>query len=178
MRDASRGVFCYYREMKEHGSLQDYFYSDTFAVKRISQNDVPEVINLINHAFWYQDEAKGAKRIDAAGVQKKMDNSEFYVWRDGAGELAACCYVTLGESKLHFGLLAITDKLRGKGLAPAIMTATEGYGQALGKEMLELDYMSLSPWLGEYYERYGFEKTGFVEDIGWSKLIQMQKKLS
>lgn len=155
-----------------------YFHSNEFIVRRASEDDISEIVTLINHAFEYQDEAKGAKRIDEQALRKKMGKSEFYVWRDSAGILAATCYVVLETSKAHFGLLAVSDKLRGKGLAPSIMKAIEDYARAHGKKVLELDYMSLSPWLGEYYERYGFVKTGFVEDIDWSLLIQMQKQLA
>jgi hypothetical protein len=57
------------------------------------------------------------------------------------------------------------------------MRSIEEYARAKGKAILELDYMSLSPWLGSYYEKYGFIKTGFIEDIDWAKLIHMQKTL-
>lgn len=155
--------------------IKNYFHSDLFTVERATQRDIPELMELINHAFQYQDEAKGMSRIDSIGLQKKMEKTEFYIWRDATSKLAACCYVAFNAHTAHFGLLAVSDDLRRKGLAPSILAAIEAY--ALGNETLELDYMSLSPWLDRYYERYGFEKTGLVEDIKWSKLIRMQKRL-
>lgn len=158
--------------------LGDYFISDEFSLTVITENDIPRAVDLINHAFEYQDEAKGMKRIDQFGLRKKMDNSEFYVWKDKLGHLVATVYVALDTDTAHFGLLAVSDELRGKGLAPLIISAIEDYARAKGKSILELDYMSLSPWLGPYYEKYGFIATGFVEDIGWAELVQMQKTLN
>lgn len=158
-------------------SIEPYFHSDACTVARASEEDIPAVVALINHAFEYQDEAKGEKRIDEAALRKKLATSEFYVWKDDAGNLVATTYVVLEADKAHFGLLAVADELRGKRLASSIITAIEEYARANNKSILELDYMSLSPWLGKYYERYGFVKTGFVEGIGYTELVQMQKKL-
>lgn len=157
--------------------ITPYFHSDVFTVAHVSEEDIPAVVELINHAFEYQDEAKGAKRIDEAALRHKMEKSEFYAWKDAVGSLVATTYVVFENAAAHFGLLAVSDELRGKGLAQLIIGAIEEYALASGSNVLELDYMSLSPWRGEYYERYGFIKTGLIEDIGWSKLIQMQKRL-
>ena len=140
-----------------------------------STTDVTELVTLINNAFKYQDEAKGEARTNQAGLLKKMSKSDFYVWKEIGGVIVACCYIEIHKDKLHFGLLAVEDRYRGKGLAPAIMDSIEHYAISLGKHLLELDYMDLSPWLKRYYERRGYNETGFVEDIGWSQLIRMVK---
>ncbi len=157
--------------------LLDSFQIPGFSVSEAGAGDIPELIALINQAFAYQDEAKGQPRIDAAGLTKKMGESNFLVWRDSQ-QIVACCYVESDEQSLHFGLLSIVPSLRGGKLAPRLLVAIEGYARAQVKTSIELQYMSQAPWLEAYYQRFGFRATGQVRDLGWSKLFGMRKSLS
>lgn len=156
--------------------LADHFPGSDYEVNTARSADKPELMNLINHAFSYQDEAKGDKRITLEALTKKIDETEFYVWKNN--EVVACCYVDVLEHEVHFGLLTVADELRGGDFAPSIIKAIEEYAGSMHKEDIKLDYMSLSPWLKSYYEKYGFQETGNVRDLGWCELIEMSKSLS
>lgn len=158
--------------------LEDLFDNSQIIVSRVSDDDVVPTRELINHAFSYQDKIKGEKRITIDRLREKIAETEFYVWKDEAGDVVACVYVELLQDRLHFGLFSVADLYRGKGLAQEIMRCLEDYALTNGKHTMELDYMSISPWLKGYYERYGYKETGEVEDIGWSKLIRMEKALA
>ena len=157
-------------------NLAEHFPHPNYKVALAQEDDKPELMNLINHAFSYQDEAKGDKRITLENLSKKIDETEFYVWKNN--QVVACCYIEVLEREVHFGLLTVADELRGGDFAPSIIKAIEEYARSKHKEDIKLDYMSLSPWLKSYYEKYGFQETGNVRDLGWCKLIEMSKSLS
>ena len=58
------------------------------------------------------------------------------------------------------------------------MRIIETYAIANSFSLLELDYMSIAPWLDQYYTKNGFIKTGYSVTWKGVKLVQMQKKLS
>lgn len=142
-----------------------------------TEPDIPELIELINDAFAYQDADKGKSRIDRAGLMKKIAESTFLVWREHRG-IAACCYIETSDEVVHFGLLCMSNGYKGGKIAPKILAATEEYAKEAGRPSVQLDYMSQAPWLKQYYERFGYKETGTFRDIGWSKLVQMEKRLS
>jgi GNAT superfamily N-acetyltransferase len=78
---------------------------------------------------------------------------------------------------VHFGLLTVADKYRGKGLGPALIEAVEAFAQYTGARNVELDYMSAAPWLKPYYEKYGYVETGEITNWGTIDLIRMSKPL-
>lgn len=157
--------------------LNNFFIYSEYKCGLAGIDDIKDSVELINHAFNYQDEAKGDVRITTDKLLEKMRTSEFYVIKDRSQNIVGCVYIDKTETALHFGLLAVADKLRGKGLAGRIIYSIENYALSLHKTELELDYMNLSPWLKKYYEKYGFKETGEIEDIGWCQLIRMTKAL-
>lgn len=139
-------------------------------------DDIDVLTPIINHAFAYQDEAKGAPRLDPGQLEKKLEKADFYVVETPT-EVIGCFYVQQENKSLHFGLLVAIDSYRKKGLGQAMMKAIEEFARAKELDDLTLDYMSLSPWLQKYYEGYGFKQTGETLDIAWSILIRMKKPL-
>lgn len=57
------------------------------------------------------------------------------------------------------------------------MHAIDDFARDKGYESLDLDYMSLAPWLKKYYVGYGFRETGETKAWGTTDLIRMSKKL-
>ncbi|HEY2003540.1 MAG TPA: GNAT family N-acetyltransferase [Candidatus Saccharimonadia bacterium] len=157
-------------------SLRKYFHFKNLMMNRIRESEIDETVSLINPAYGYQDQAKGRARTDAEHLRKRASETHFYVVKDGGG-IVGCVYVEPSGGSLHFGLLTLADHYRKTGLAQAIMKAIEDFAGANRYESLELDYMSLAPWLKKYYERYGFIETGVVINWGSIDLIHMSKKL-
>ena len=58
------------------------------------------------------------------------------------------------------------------------MAAIEADARTRGCATIQLDYMSLAPWLKAYYERYGFQETGETVQWGAIALVQMAKPLN
>lgn len=158
-------------------NLTGYFHYPNVHLARITDADIEETVTLINKAYAYQDAYKQAPRTNPAHLRKSAADNEFYVVKRD-NEIVGCVYVKRGEGSIHFGLLTVTDKFRGKGLGPALIEAVESYAKHLGANNVELDYMSAAPWLKQYYERYGYTETGQVINWGTINLIHMSKPLS
>ncbi len=156
--------------------LANYFQFIDITLQRISETDIDATVALINDAYSYQDEAKGRPRINASELRKRTERSEFYVAKQD-GRVVGCVYVERYPKKLHFGLLTVSSELRGKGLGPATMEAIENYARDLSMAVIELDYMSLAPWLKAYYEKLGYVETGEVTPWGAIDLVRMAKTL-
>lgn len=142
----------------------------------IEPHEIPSVVQLINEAYQYQDAVKGAPRTSVDGITDRAARSDLYVARHNEAPVA-CVYIEPIGQILHFGLLTVSPDWRGKRLAPAIIRAIEDYARHHRFARLELDYMSLAPWLRRYYEGYGFAATGEIVPWGEIDLIRMSKHL-
>ena len=161
--------------MKAMDTLPSFFHYPNASLRGADENDIPFLVKLINEAYSYQDEAKGSTRTNPEHLRKRMTKTDFYVI-ERANEIVGCIYLEPRELSLHFGLLTLIPRLRGKGIAQAVMTAIEAHAQHHNYPTIELDYMSLAPWLRPYYEKYGFIATGEIQEWGSIDLIRMKKQ--
>ncbi len=157
-------------------TLSDYFHFKEATLDLISESEIEAIVELINDAYSYQNEAKGEPRINKEKLRQRVASSQFYVVMNDS-QVAGCVYTELARRYLHFGLLTVAPSLRGTGLGTAIMLAIEEYARDLNCEAIELDYMSLAPWLKPYYEKYGYAETGETTHWGTIDLIRMIKSL-
>lgn len=163
--------------MKKGDNLIDYFQFSKYVLHKIQEGDFEEVINLINKAYSYQDKYKDEPRINYEKLIRQTQKSDFYVVKEN-GAIIGCIYTRNKDGSLHFGLLTVDEAHRGTGLAPALINAAESYAKNNGYPSIQLDYMSIAPWLKCYYEKYGFQEIGEIENWGTIDLIRMKKELS
>jgi GNAT superfamily N-acetyltransferase len=157
-------------------NLSDTFKFDSLELSRLKDSEVDETVALINPAYSYQEEAKGEPRTNPGHLRRRAAEADFYVVKD-RGRIVGCFYLEPTDTKLHFGLLTVADDYRKTGLAPAIMKAIEKFAIDKHYKSLDLDYMSLAPWLKRYYESHGFKETGEVTAWGAIDLVHMTKNL-
>ncbi len=155
-------------------TLSNLFEFKDIALRRITTADIDDTVTMINAAYAYQDAAKGGPRTDREHLSQRISESEFYIAKRGM-QVVGCVYVQRDGSSLHFGLLTVVQQFRGIGLGTALINALEAYAKRLKVNLLELDYMSLAPWLKKYYEHHGFNETGQVTPWGSIDLIRMSK---
>lgn len=158
-------------------NLADHFNFPNFQLARITDSDIDGTVALINKAYAYQDSYKQAARTNPVHLRKNATENEFYIVKQD-NEIVGCVYTKGREDSIHFGLLTVADKFRGKGLGPALVEAVESYAKHCGAKKVELDYMSAAPWLKQYYERRGYAETGEVINWGTIDLIHMSKSLT
>lgn len=157
-------------------NLAEYFKQKGTILRRAADADVPALVNIINDAYSYQDSAKGQPRTDPRHLMARIEETDFYVLEKKT-EVIGCVYLEPRDDSLHFGLLTLIPALRKTGLGKAIVEAVTTYSSVNNYRFIELDYMSLAPWLKKYYERYGFKETGEVTEWGSINLIRMRMKV-
>lgn len=157
--------------------LPDFFSFKNLTMRRFKLTDTPVVEALVNQAFDYQVPIVGRPRTDPSRLKTLSDESDFYVVEDGRA-IVATIYTEPNDQSVHFGMFAIAPKYRGSGLAQAMLSTVEQYAKATGAKTVDLDYTSFSPWLKDYYQRYGFIETGVRETwINNAELVHMQKAI-
>lgn len=156
--------------------MDNHFSFPGASVRLFSSYDTLELVNVINQAYKYQDIAKGAPRTNPKHLQARAMEVNLYVVIV-ENDIVGCVYTEPKGSSLHFGLLTLAPEHRGTGLSQALIAAIESYAHANKYKAIELDYMSLAPWLKPYYEKYGFEETGEIEPWGSINLVRMKKHL-
>jgi predicted N-acetyltransferase YhbS len=157
-------------------SPANFFHFSHTILRDVQDSDVDQLVSLINEAYSYQDDAKGAPRTNLEHLRKRISETRMYVIESN-NKVIGCVYLEPHDKSLHFGLLTVAPIFRGTGLAQAIMTSVEKYATNNHYEALELDYMSLAPWLKDYYERYKFATTGQSTAWGSIDLIRMRKTI-
>jgi N-acetylglutamate synthase-like GNAT family acetyltransferase len=156
--------------------LQTFFLKENYRLRPAISDDIDRLVDIINEAYSYQDEAKGEPRTNPSHLKKRISETDFFVIEHRT-DLIGCVYLEPRKDVLHFGLLTLSPEYRGRGVAGQIIEAIEAYA-INDYTSLELDYMSLAPWLKKYYEKFGFTETGEVQSWGTIELVHMKKLLS
>lgn len=154
-------------------SLDRYFSSKAVTMRRADDADISSLVSVINEAYSYQDAAKGRPRTDFKHLQDRISKTLFYVLEKNDA-IVGCVYLEPQEDSLHFGLLTLIPELRGTGVGGKVIDAICVYASKNSYKFIELDYMSLAPWLKKYYQGYGFQETGEITKWGTIDLIKMR----
>ncbi|MCU0667487.1 MAG: GNAT family N-acetyltransferase [Patescibacteria group bacterium] len=157
--------------------LNLYFKFKDTSCKRIDNDDIPYVVNLINKEYSYQDEYRNKTRTSIKHLSELIESTEFYVFTKD-DSIIGCVYIEFQEAyKPYFGLLTVSKEFQGRGLGRQITKSVEQYCKSVGSKELLLAYMHIEPWLKDYYTKMGFKENGDVWDWDGIKLINMSKKL-
>lgn len=156
--------------------LQTFFSKENYRLRPAIRDDIDDLVGIINEAYSYQDGAKGGPRTNPSHLKRRISETDFFVIEHHA-DIIGCVYLEPRGDALHFGLLTLSPKYRGRGVAGKVIEAIEAYA-INGYASIELDYMSLAPWLKKYYEKFGFIETGEVQSWGTIELVHMKKLLS
>lgn len=157
--------------------LQNFFTLNEYSLCKAKEEDISQLVEIINKAYSYQDEARGEPRTNFEHLKDRIAVTDFYTIQHH-DTIVGCVYLEAPLAALHFGLLTLAPEHRGKGVAEQVIDAIKDLAQTSNFDTIELDYMSVAPWLKTYYERYGFIETGEVEVWGEIQLLRMKKTLS
>jgi len=156
--------------------LQSFFAFGEYSLRKASIEDVDTLVALINQAYSYQNEARGELRTNFDHLKARILGTSFFVIQYHH-RIVGCVYIEPSGAALHLGLLTLVPEHRAKGVAEQVMDAIEDLALTNNFDTIELDYMSVAPWLKAYYERYGFIETGEAERWGKIQLVRMKKRL-
>lgn len=102
---------------------------------------------------------------------------DIYVFME-KNQLVGCVYTSCEGTAMHFGLLVLIDSLQGRGVGGEIIKSILELAKKSGYKTVDLDYLSVAPWLKKYYERFGFKETGEREKWLDMEMIQMNIQLN
>lgn len=140
--------------------------------ERISADDprLPQALALIRSAF-----AGMEGRIDPPSSMHRMNLETFRqdavdreLW--GIGDpLVACVLLTPKTGCLYIGKLAVSEALRGRGLARALIHLADRRAADLGLSTLELQTRVELIENHAMFERLGFERVGETAHAGYDR---------
>lgn len=129
--------------------------------RRATTPDVPEIVNIINVGFSYQDRVRGRLRITEPEQRELVKTEAVYCIEDtGTGEIVGTVSANLSSDRrntLHLTRLAISEPYQGKGIARELMAKMEYIASAQGYEAIDIGYMHVAPkWLADFYTHIGY----------------------
>ncbi len=159
--------------------------SNKLSIALATQEQVPEITNIINDAFWpshkvFLDESNSASklRVSEEFIRTTIaaDNKEFYILFDAVNELIVGTILLQKDVEgepdaAKFSLLARNPHLASyhhQEIGDLLMTHVIKRVEELGKSILKIEVVALeedSNKLTTYYEGRGFAKTGKVLDF-------------
>ncbi len=157
-------------------NVSNYFSFQDLSLQLIEESDIEAAVTMINSAYLYQELATRIPRTDAERLRERMEASVVYVVKQTDGNVVGCICIEPIDGGFHLGLFAVSHERRGTGLASAILIAIEKFTSASGMHLLELDYMSIAPWLKPYYQKHGYLETGQSRAWNAIELIEMIKR--
>jgi GNAT superfamily N-acetyltransferase len=125
-----------------------------------SDDDIPELTQLINAAFVVEQVVFDGKRVDELGVRAYMSGGTFLVAEDSGG-LAGCVYIETRNDRSYLGLLSVQPARQGAGLGRQLVAAAENLARETGSSIMDLRVISArGEQLLPFYERLGYKVIG------------------
>jgi GNAT superfamily N-acetyltransferase len=122
-----------------------------------SDDDIPELTQLINAAFVVEQVVFDGKRVDELGVRAYMSGGTFLVAEDSGG-LAGCVYIETRNDRSYLGLLSVQPARQGAGLGRQLVAAAESLARESGSRAMDLRVISArGEQLLPFYERLGYQ---------------------
>ena len=120
------------------------------------------MVPLINAAFAIETFFEGT-RTDDPRLADMMNQGEFLLAEDAAGQVVASVYLERRGSRAYLGMLAVEPAHQGEGLARMLVGAAEEHCRKLGCVALDLTVLSLRPDLPPFYRKLGYAQIGTEE---------------
>jgi len=120
-------------------------------------------------------------------VEEYSKHGTYFMFWDNK-ELIGCvnCKVTLHDdsnSHLFMGHLSISPKYQSAGIGTGLVTFAENFGKQQGCNKVQIDVVSVKPWLQQWYRDKGYTETGKTSEFPLHLLkipchfIEMEKRL-
>jgi GNAT superfamily N-acetyltransferase len=111
-----------------------------------------------------------------ADIERAMSRGGALIATDGERDVGSVRFEIAGGT-LTFARLAVVPDARGHGLGAAIIARLESMAASLGLGAVEITVRSQQPDNRPYYERRGYEITGYGERYGVADLVTKMRKV-
>jgi GNAT superfamily N-acetyltransferase len=154
-------------------------------LREAGPEDIPELVRVTNLAYAVESFCLRGERTDEADVRARMAEGQFLVCVDPAtpDRLLGSVFVSMAEGRGYLGTLSVDPACQGRGLARALVEATEALCRRAGCSHLDLNVVNLRRELFPYYAKLGFVPTAILPFPKAEKvitplhLVQMTKVL-
>jgi ribosomal protein S18 acetylase RimI-like enzyme len=141
-------------------------------IRKATESDIPALVELANQAYAVENFLEGT-RTDESRMRAELNKGRILVAEEQvSGKIAACVYVEVrGAGAGYLGLLAVSPRLQGTGLARRMMVEAEEFLRLHDCTRVEISVLSLRPELLPLYKHFGFVETG-SEPFGFHRALK------
>jgi ribosomal protein S18 acetylase RimI-like enzyme len=157
----------------------------TFQKAHIDQAD--KIVSLVNSAYrgphaklgWTTEaDILDGQRTDHGLIAEMINSSdsEIFLALDENKSLIGCIYVKYEEASLYFGMLTVEPSLQNKGIGKKLLLLVEEIARQKNIVKIRMTVIRGRTELVAYYERFGFKKTGRIEEFPEDSRYGIPKK--
>ena len=153
-----------------------------------TNNDIPELVDLMNSAYRGERSQKGwtseahliagEVRTDANNLKDVMskEGSVFLKYLAKDGKILGCLNLQQHPRGVYLGMFSVDPDQQGAGIGKQLLLAAESHARTVGSPAIYMYVISLREELINWYKRYGYLETGekvpFPEDNLTGKHLQ------
>ena len=144
-------------------------------------HEIPAVLRLVQDAFAFMesriDPPSSMHRMSAASIAEHCERGEVWVFDDPP---VACVFFSERDERLYIGKMAVSEDMRGRGLARRFIELAQERAALRGFSTLELESRIELSEVHAFFRHQGFEKTGEGTHAGYDRptYITMRRECS
>lgn len=142
-------------------------------ISHVDKQDIPVLVEIINESYRNDSDGawtteahlfdEGGKRIDAQELEDFLADQQNHLLKyESDGKILGTVSLTEKENAIYLGTLAVSPLSQGHGVGKKFLIAAKEFAQEKGKKEVTLSAISVRKELIEWYERFGFKKTGNI----------------
>ncbi|PZP45087.1 MAG: GNAT family N-acetyltransferase [Pseudopedobacter saltans] len=139
----------------------------------ITQQDIPLLVDLINLSYRNKSDGawtteadlfnEGGLRIDANELISTMSTTDNYIFKYVLdGDILGTVTLTEKPTAIYLGTLAVSPRAQGLGIGKKILLFANEFAKQKSKDKVTLTAISVRKDLIDWYERFGYVKTGNI----------------
>jgi len=125
-------------------------------VRIATKEDADLLVAHINDAYRVEEFCIKGSRTDRDDILQLMEGGFFFVCDRNGGSFSVSAYVTISGKRGYFGMLAVRELDRGKGMGVQMISFIEDYCRTKGCLFLDITVVSVRKELFPFYERLRF----------------------
>ena len=147
-------------------------FENSFLIRPIEPNDIPEATCLINAAYRGESSRKGwtteadlmdGMRTDEAGLVAMLNNpNATMLLRFDESKLSGTVFLEVRGDLLYLGMLTVRPELQANGIGRSLLVTAELFARERGLSKIEMWVFTQRVELIAWYERLGYTWTGLL----------------
>jgi ribosomal protein S18 acetylase RimI-like enzyme len=136
-------------------------------IRQTTSKDIPALAEMVNAAYAIEDFLEGV-RTTPEQLAAEMQKGRILILTDARNAPLASVFCEERGDHGYLGMLAVSPRAQGLGLARRLVRAAEELFRQAGLSAIEISVLSLRRELLPIYRRFGFTETG-IEAFHFSR---------